>query len=145
MKRAGFLARAATAALLARGLPALAKSSGKAKDPGLGFLHAGDDIVLKDLQIVPPSDAAAYANDVYYIATFTFTNDLGYALIPRIDHFVIEDSDRVTYNGVVSGDAALVGISNSDQLLNVGRSHDYTVGFRVPLQTMGTLLYDATF
>jgi hypothetical protein len=39
----------------------------------------------------------------------------------------------------------LVGISNYSGVLKVGDSHDYTVGFRVPSNTTGTLFYDNTF
>ncbi|GAC1301400.1 MAG: hypothetical protein NVSMB19_09470 [Vulcanimicrobiaceae bacterium] len=113
--------------------------------PSSGLIRAGQDIVIKELRTYATSDAVAFSNDQYYVARFTFTNNLGFALKPRIDHFVIEDLRKVRYLGVDSGSAALVGISNYDGVLQRGEAHDYTVGFRVPLNAQGLLFYDATF
>ena len=110
-----------------------------------GFIRAGQDIEIKEARTYATTDAVAYSHDEYVVARFTFTNTLGYALKPRIDHFVIEDLRKVRYLGVDSGATALVGISNYDGVLQKGESHDYTVGFRVPLDTQGQLFYDATF
>lgn len=113
--------------------------------PAAGFIRGGQDIVIKEMRTYATTDAIAYTNDQYYVVRFAFTNNLGFALKPRIDHFVIEDVGKVRYLGLDSGSAALVGISNYDGVLAKGDSHDYTVGFRVPLNTQGLLFYDATF
>jgi hypothetical protein len=113
--------------------------------PSFGLVRAGTDIVIKDVRTYAPGDAIAGTNDEYYVVTFNFTNAQGFALVPRIDHFVLEDQDRIRYLGADSGNANLVGISNYSGLLKVGDSHDYTVGFRVPQNTHALLIYDATF
>ncbi len=113
--------------------------------PSSGFIRGGQDIVIKEIRTYGTADAVAYSNDQYYVIRFTFTNNIGFALKPKIDHFVIEDVNKVRYLGVDSGNAALVGISNYEGTLQKGDSHDYTVGFRVPLNTTGSLFYDATF
>jgi hypothetical protein len=123
------------------------------KDPPTGaspsaqtsLVHAGTDIVVKNVRALSPGDNTAYSNDEYYIVTFTFTNNLGFALAPRPDHFVIEDQQKQRYLGADSGNANLSGISNYAGILKVGESHDYTIGFRVPQNTQGILYYDATF
>ncbi len=95
--------------------------------------------------MVPTNDSVAGANgQEYYIISFTYTNDLGYALVPSIKHFTLEDVDRIRYLGEDSGNAALVGIENFSDTLKPGDSHDYTVGFRVPDNTYATLQYDPT-
>lgn len=113
--------------------------------PASGFLRAGQDIAIKEMRTYATTDAVAYSHDQYYVVRLNFTNSLGFPLKPRIDHFVIEDTAKVRYLGVDSGSVALIGISNYDGTLQKGESHDYTVGFRVPLNTQGQIFYDATF
>jgi hypothetical protein len=120
-------------------------SSGSSAGSAAGFVHAGTDIVIKEVRTFVPSDAVAGSNDEYYVVTFTFTNNQGASLAPRIDHFVIQDLDNRRFLGADSGNVSLVGISNYSGVLKVGDSHDYTVGFRVPSNTTGTLFYDNTF
>ncbi|GAC1311564.1 MAG: hypothetical protein NVS2B3_14570 [Vulcanimicrobiaceae bacterium] len=110
-----------------------------------GFVRAGQDIAIKETRSYATTDAVAYSHDEYLVVRFTFTNTLGFALKPRVDHFVIEDLRKVRYLGVDSGAAALIGISNYEGVLQKGESHEYTVGFRVPIDTQGQLFYDATF
>jgi hypothetical protein len=118
---------------------------GASTSPQMNLVRAGTDIVIKDVRTYLPNDSVAGSNDEYYVVTFNFTNNQGFALVPRIDHFVLEDKDRIRYLGADSGSTALVGISNYSGLLKVGDSHDYTVGFRVPQSTLAILYYDATF
>lgn len=115
--------------------------------PGLAsaLVRPGSDIVVKAVRTYATADNVAYSNDEYYIVTLNFTNRLGYALAPRIDHFVLEDAKNVRYLGVDSGNANLAGIENYDGVLKVGENHDYTVGFRVPQSAQGILYYDASF
>jgi len=126
------------------------------KDPGApgsgssggnvpSFVHAAPDVVVKDVRTLTPSDAVAGSNDEYYIIRFTFTNDQGQSLAPRINHFVLQDIQNRRFFGVDSGNINLIGISNYTGVLQVGDSHDYTVGFRVPTGTTATLFYDNTF
>ena len=114
-------------------------------DTGTVLLRPGTDIVVKNVRAIAASDDAAYSNDEYYIVTLNFTNHLGYALAPRLDHFVIEDARKIRYLGTISGTPKLAGIANDDGILAVGSSHDYTIGFRVPQNARGILYYDATF
>ncbi len=118
---------------------------GAAASPATGLVRPAPDIAIKSVRTFSPSDAVAGSNDEYYVVAFTFTNDEGMSLAPRIDHFVIQDIQNARYFGVDSGNVALVGISNYGGVLKVGDSHDYTVGFRVPHDTTGTLFYDNTF
>jgi len=113
--------------------------------PAAGLLRAGTDIVIKGVRTFTPNDSVAGSNDEYYVVAFTFTNNQGASLAPRIDHFVIEDLQNRRFFGADSGNVSLIGISNYSGTLKVGESHDYTVGFRVPVNTTGTLFYDNSF
>ncbi len=142
MKRLFLLPAAVLSILL--GFAAQARA-GDAADSTQGLLRAGADIVIKSIAVRTPSDAIAGTNDVYYVVKFNFTNHLGNTLAPRIDHFAIEDERKRRFLGADSGSPTLIGISNYAGQLKVGDSHDYTVGFRVPFDTQGTLFYDPTF
>ncbi len=144
VKRQFFVLAAALAVALS-GCKDPAGPGGGAADSTLGLVRPGEDIVIKSIAIRTPADAIAGTNDEYYIVTFNFTNHLGNTLVPRIDHFAIEDDQKRRFLGADSGSPTLVGISNYAGQLKVGDSHDYTVGFRVPLNTQGTLFYDPTF
>lgn len=109
------------------------------------FIRAGQGVEIKEMRTFATSDAVAGSNDEYYVIRFNWTNDLGVPVVPQIDHFVIEDNDKRRYLGVTSGSAALVGISNFSGQLERGQSHEYTVGFRVPIGTQGLLFYDSSF
>jgi hypothetical protein len=113
--------------------------------PAAGFIKAGTDIAIKTVRTFSPTDAVSGSTDEYYVVTFTFTNNQGMTLAPRIDHFVIEDLQNRRYFGADTGSVNYIGISNYTGTLKVGDSHDYTVGFRVPVNTTGTLFYDNTF
>ncbi len=113
--------------------------------PAVGFVRPGTDVAIQDVREVSANDALAQSSDEYYVVRFVWTNHLGYALVPRIDRFVLEDANRRRFLGSDSGSPALVGIENYSGLLQQGASHEYTVGFRVPQNTAGRLYYDATF
>ena len=113
--------------------------------PAAGFVRPGTDVTIQDVREISANDALAQSSDEYYVVRFTWINHVGYALSPRIDRFVLEDANRRRFLGSDSGSSALVGIENYAGLLQQGASHDYTVGFRVPQNTAGTLYYDATF
>ncbi|GAC1441754.1 MAG: hypothetical protein NVS2B8_10610 [Vulcanimicrobiaceae bacterium] len=112
---------------------------------GTTFVRGGQNVEIKEIRTYGTSDAVAGANDIYYVVRFVWTNATGLALVPAIDHFVIEDNDKRRFLGVQSGSAALVGISNYSGRLDRGEAHEYTVGFRVPQSTQGILFYDASF
>ncbi len=114
-------------------------------EPEAGFIRAGTDVTIVSVHRITASDALAQSSDEYYVVRFAWTNHVGYALAPRIDRFVLEDANRRRFLGSDSGSSALVGIENFTGLLQQGASHEYTVGFRVPQNTAGTLYYDATF
>ena len=101
--------------------------------------------MLKDVRTYATNDAVAGANGYeYYVVKIKYTNDLGYAFTPLISHFVFEDINKQRFPGQDSGSTALVGISNYNDVLKPGDSHDYTVGFHVPENSIGDLLYDPT-
>ena len=144
-RTAAFVKRSAAAfALLAASL-AGCKEPVPAPAPAAGFIRPGTDIVIGDVREISASDAVAQSSDEYYVVRFAWTNHVGYALAPRIDRFVLEDANRRRFLGSDSGSSALVGIDNYAGVLQQGASHVYTVGFRVPQNTAGTLYYDATF
>ncbi len=135
---------AAVIALLAVPLAACKQPPG-AQPLSPSLVQPGMGITIEDLRSVPASDAASRSSDAYYIVTFAWTNGLGYALAPSIDHFVLEDTNNRRFLGADSGTSALVGIANYAGVLAAGATHAYTVGFRVPQNTTGLLFYDATF
>jgi len=142
-RRADAVKRALLASVLLGSLAGCKEPQG-ANDPVAGFVRPGTGVAIQTVREVSPSDAVGLSNDEYYVVRFTWTNDVGYPLVPRIDHFVIEDRDRRRFLGADSGNPALVGIANYAGSLKTGESHVYTVGFRVPQNTVGTLYYDAT-
>jgi hypothetical protein len=109
------------------------------------LVHPAPDIVVKDVRTFAPGDQVQGSNDEYYVITFTFTNDQGQSLAPRINHFILQDDQNRRFYGVDQGNINLIGISNYSGVLKQGDSHDYTVGFRVPVATVGTLFYDSSF
>lgn len=109
------------------------------------FIRPAKNIVIKNIRTFATGDAVAGNNAYeYYVVKFTFTNDFNYAFAPAINHFVFEDIDRRRFEGQDSGSTALVGINNYNDVLKPGDSHDYTVGFDVPQNSVGELLYDPT-
>jgi len=109
------------------------------------FVRGGQDVTILESRTYGTSDSVAQSNDEYYVIRFKWTNTLGFPLYPKLDHFVIEGNDKRRFLGVTSGASALVGISNYAGTLDRNESHEYTVGFRVPIGTQGTLFYDASF
>ncbi len=146
-KRATVKRLAVLGAIVASAILAGCKEPQQAADSKIAntFVRGGQDITILELRTYGTSDAVAQSNDEYYVIRFTWTNTLGFPVFPKLDHFVVEDNDKRRFLGVTSGASALVGISNYAGTLARGESHDYTVGFRVPISTQGTLFYDASF
>ena len=146
-KRAVVKRSALLGAIVASAVLAGCKEPQQAADSKISnsFVRAGQDVTILESRTYGTSDSVAQSNDEYYVLRFKWTNMLGYPVYPKLDHFVIEDGDKRRFLGVTSGAAALVGISNYGGTLDRGESHEYTVGFRVPVGTQGTLFYDASF
>ena len=136
---------ALAAACISLALGGCKDPSGAADSPATGLVHPAADVAIESVRTFAPNDSVAGSNDEFYIVTFTFTNDQGMSLVPRIDHFALQDIQNTKYYGIDTGNAALVGISNYGGVLKVGDSHEYTVGFRVPHDTTATLIYDNSF
>jgi len=118
--------------------------AGVARRADGALVTAGEGIALESVRTYPPTVGFAGSSDVYYIVSFRYTNG-GTPLVPRIDHFVLEDDQKRRFLGADSGNANLVGIANYGGVLQTGDAHEYTVGFRVPQSTHAKLFYDATF
>ncbi len=121
------------------------KEPEKPSDAIVPLVQAGTGIAIANVREIPASNANARSTDEFYVVTFAWTNTLGFALVPKISHFVFVDPASKRFLGSDSGDAALVGISNANDEIKQGESHDYTVGFRVPHATTGKLFYDDSF
>jgi hypothetical protein len=102
------------------------------------------DVAVKQCNAYPASDNQADASTVYEICTIVFTNHVGNALAPRIDKFIFEDGLHHRYHGQDQGAAELIGISNFEGVLKDGESHAYTIGFKIPANTIGVVYYDPT-
>ncbi|HMD01760.1 MAG TPA: hypothetical protein VKG44_02230 [Candidatus Baltobacteraceae bacterium] len=115
-------------------------------DESHGALQAGQDIVLKSIHVVFNNDNNAEGQSMYYIVTLNFTNNTGYTLAPKFSRFTIEDTQKRLFTGMINGATTLIGIPDYYiGQLQRGESHDYTVGFRVPYGTTGTIYYDTAF
>ncbi len=121
------------------------KAPEKPGDAIVPLVEGGTGVAIENVRDVPAANANARSTDDFYIVTFTWTNTLGFALVPKISHFVFVDPAAKRFLGADSGDAALVGIRNSGDEVAQGGSHAYTVGFRVPRATTGRLFYDDSF
>jgi hypothetical protein len=98
------------------------------------------DVVLKGVQqFADPNDA----HYVYYVCQIKWTNP-DTDMVPRIERFVLIDHDQNRYPGMESGAVALVGITNYEGTVVHGASHDYTIGYHVLVNTVGSIYYDNT-
>jgi hypothetical protein len=119
------------------------------KDPGPAgnansFVRSTDDIVVKSVRIVGAPENSVQSGTIYII-NFTFTNHQGLDFVPKINHFIFEDADKVRHAGIDSGSTALAGaFSNSLEILKRNESRDYTAAFLVGVNSSGTIYYDPT-
>ena len=103
------------------------------------------DIVVKSVRILGAPENSVQG-DTLYVVTFTFTNDVGRDFIPQLNHFTLEDANKVRHTGIDSGSTALAGLfHNSDEVLKKDQSRDYTAAFLVYQGTVGTLYYALDF
>lgn len=104
----------------------------------------GDVKVLSSM-IVPTGEGATQLSGgqvAYVIAKIEFTNDLGFDTTPVISNFILQDTSGRRFVGQDTGSSALVGISNSTEVLKKDEKRVYTVGFRVAdPTTTGTIEY----
>lgn len=79
----------------------------------------------------------------YIVCQITFTNDLGHDLVPQAKNFVFYDASGQPHVGVDTGASELIGISNYSGVVKKDAKQDYTIGFRVPSVTTGSVYYAA--
>ena len=102
------------------------------------------DIVVRSARTYQADPGATTSSQAYYIVcVVTFTNDLGYDVAPAAKNFVLQDALGQTYVGVDSGATAFVGVSNYSGIVKKDDKQEYTVGFRVPANTRGSVFYAA--
>jgi hypothetical protein len=100
---------------------------------GAQLFHGSGDVRVLDARLVPSGDASAQTGGGtidYVVARVELTNDLGRDLTPDIDHFFLIDTAGNRFAATESGASALLGISNSHQLLLMNEKRVYTIGFR---------------
>ena len=86
-------------------------------------------------------DTTTGTQATFVVAKLTFKNDVGYDTTPEPKNFVLTDSLGQQYVGVDSGDTSLVGISNYGGVVKRGATQEYTIAFRVPANTSGSIFY----
>jgi len=102
-------------------------------------------MVVKTVRILSAPENSVQG-DTLYVVAFTFTNDLGRDLVPQLNHFTFEDSNKIRHTAIDSGSTALAGLfHNSDEILKKGESRDYTAAFLVYAGAYGTLYYAQDF
>ena len=109
--------------------------------PQTGLVTAGTDVVIQSFRAVQAPENNADAFQIY-IVKLTYTNNSNQPFVPLINHFVLEDAQKIRHTGTDTGSTALVGISNYSGALKPGESHDYTIGFPVSPNTSGIVFYD---
>jgi len=118
----------------------------KIVDESHGAVRAGQDIVLKAVHLFQGSDNNADGLVDYIIVTFVWTNNLNYAIIPKVNHWSILDTDNMTWTGQNGGSVQMIGMPPYyDGMLQRGESHEYTVAFHTPARFTGTLFYDSSY
>jgi hypothetical protein len=107
------------------------------------FVRAGDSVVIKSVRVYNTGQNSVQG-DLVYVVNLTYTNSLGLELTPRINHFILEDEQKVRHAALEGGSYLLAGITNDLSTMKRGESRDFTVGFNVYQNTTGTLFYDPT-
>jgi hypothetical protein len=114
------------------------------KQEAVPLASGSTNIVVHATRMYTADVGNTMTSQAYYIVcTFTFTNDTGHDTSPQPKNFVLQDPLGQTYVGVDSGAASLVGISNYAGVVKKDAHQDYTIGFRVPANTRGTVFYSA--
>jgi hypothetical protein len=108
------------------------------------FVASSTNVQVHSFKYFPTlsGNVSGASNDQYYlVCKLTFTNDIGYDTAPLPKNFVLQTPTGAIYQGVDSGDSSLVGISNFAGLVPKDQKQDYTIAFRVPANTTGTVYY----
>jgi hypothetical protein len=111
---------------------------------GSAEIQGSTNVEMHGSKYVPTqsSNMSSGTNDQFYvICKITFTNTLGYDTAPEPKNFILQDPIGNQFVGVDSGDAALIGISNYGGLVKKDQKQDYTVAFRIPPNTSGSVFY----
>lgn|GEM_PF-1222217 len=109
------------------------------------LVQPANNMVVKTVRILSAPENSVQG-DTLYVVAFTFTNDLGRDLVPQLNHFTFEDSNKIRHTAIDSGSTALAGLfHNSDEILKKGESRDYTAAFLVYAGAYGTLYYAQDF
>jgi len=110
-----------------------------------GLVQSVSDIKIKSLRVLSAPENSVQG-DTLYVINFTFTNDVGRDFIPRLNHFTLEDANKIRHTAIDSGSTALAGLfHNSDEVLKKDESRDYTAAFLVYAGSYGTLYYALDF
>ncbi len=113
-------------------------------EPGAGLVTGSQEVKVLSVRTYTAAENSGLSSSLYYVVKVNFTNHLRYDFAPRINRFILVSQTNVKFTGADSGSASLVGISNYSGTLKRDESHEYTVGFQVPLNTIGTIFYDPT-
>jgi hypothetical protein len=105
------------------------------------FVSGSQDVVINSCDQFNDSNDA---NSMYYVCKFVWTNSGGPDMVPEMDKFIFVDRDQNRYPGIESGASSLIGISNYKGVVKKGESHQYTLGFHVQLNAVGSIYYDQT-
>jgi hypothetical protein len=124
-------------------LAAFALTGCKDVKPGPSELIRGSQgVAVSAVKVFQTSGGTSTGTQAtYVVARLTFENTLGYDTTPEPKNFVLTDSLGQQYAGVDTGDSALVGISNYGGVVKKGASQEYTIAFRVPANTSGSIFY----
>jgi hypothetical protein len=136
--------RAVVAAFIAACVLTGCKEPGPDAEAAAAQIQGSTNIVIHGYKLVPTQSAnmSSGTNDQFYvICKLTFTDTLGFDVAPQPKNFQLQDPLGNVFYGVDSGDAALIGISNYEGIVKEGQRQDYTVAFRVPPNTSGTVFY----
>lgn len=113
--------------------------------PG-SFAQGSVYIKVLDAHFISMGDAAGGqiggAGTSYAVIKMLLTNGFSDLLTPSAKSFVLTTSDGSRYFGVDSGSASLVGISNNYSPMKRDDSREFTIGFRIPVTSTGTLGYE---
>jgi hypothetical protein len=107
-------------------------------------VQGSTNIAMHGYKFVPSQSAnmsSGTTDQFYVICKLTFTNTLGFDTAPQPKNFQLQDPLGNVFYGVDSGDSALIGISNYEGIVKEGQRQDYTIAFRVPPNTSGTVFY----
>ena len=117
----------------------------KPATPG-SFIQGSDNIKILDSRVISLGEAAGGqfggSGTSYAVIKMLLTNGFTDQLNPRAAGFVLTTSDGFRYQGVDSGSAALIGISNNYSPMKRDEAREFTIGFRVPVTSTGTLGYE---